>query len=353
MEAPLLAFTESVQRQNAKKEKDKGKSSKSSSKLKGRKKGGKASAAAAGPYTYKRNKKGSSTPTIQFDDAARTEYLSGFRKRKNARKEAARKFLEEQKKEELKANRRETREARKEKARENVQAERDLFGEAYEGGLGDTDGVGAEGDDTEAEPAEEAYDSDQHFTTVVVQDWDPDMDDADDNRGASTSAPAEPSSKAKGKARFDDRKGGVGGRDRGSANGRQPNRGRGPPLPSTEGISSLLTDSAASEALKEVAELQQAYAPTSKDGEGDPSKKKKTFHYESAAERALAQAKIKDQRRKHAEKRKADNVAALKVPGGKKKGTTKKSGKRGTGGIGSSKQKREKSKAAHAPRNKR
>ncbi|KDN52695.1 hypothetical protein K437DRAFT_253890 [Tilletiaria anomala UBC 951] len=307
MDAPLQAYTESSQRN--------GRTGPSAHKSKGKGKGkGKASSARpAGPIKYSRSAR--RVNTVTFDDAARAEYLSGFHKRKVQRKEKARKYLEEQKKIELKENRREAREARKEQAKENVKAERALFGDAYEGGLGEEeDGKG--GNEVTPEGPEEEYDSDQHFTSVVVQDWDPDADPDDAGPSKNAAQPVLTSSNDPAKRR---------------KNGRE-HKTVPPAKPATAAISDLIEPEAES-ILREADQILSQHQAHLADASS--SSKPKAFHYETAAERAANRLKVREKRAKQAAKRKEENREALKA--GSKKGSSKlkKAGKRGKGGIGS------------------
>ncbi|TKY88095.1 hypothetical protein EX895_002805 [Sporisorium graminicola] len=123
-------------------------------------------------------------PEVVFDDKARAEYLTGFRKRKQERKQAGRDYLAKKAKEEQLATRKELRNARKEKAAENVREQRKAFGLDAEGEsdldkAADADSDGGEDiDDEDAVPQihQEEYDSDQHHTHVVVESFDPEQE---------------------------------------------------------------------------------------------------------------------------------------------------------------------------------
>lgn len=123
-------------------------------------------------------------PELTFDEKARAEYLTGFRKRKQERKQAGREYLAKKAKEEQLAARKELREARKEKAVENVREQRKAFGLEAEG-ESDLDVAGNSDDEDEnidddedvvPQIQEEEYDSDEHHTHVVVESFDPEQE---------------------------------------------------------------------------------------------------------------------------------------------------------------------------------
>ncbi|KAI0940523.1 hypothetical protein AcW1_003696 [Taiwanofungus camphoratus] len=121
---------------------------------------------------------------IVFDDAARSEFLTGFHKRKLAKKEAARKKAQEREKQERLDARREKRQLLAARAAQNA-AETE---EAYRAHVDGEDESGAEwaarasssrsaprGEEGGAE-REEEYGHDEHVATVtVVEDFDPDV----------------------------------------------------------------------------------------------------------------------------------------------------------------------------------
>lgn len=138
-------------------------------------------------------------PELVFDDKARAEYLTGFRKRKQERKQAGRDYLAKKAKEEQLATRKELREARKQKAAENVREQRKAFGLEAEG-ESDLDGAAGLDDDQEIDEDDEdavppiqqqEYDSDQHHTHVVVESFDPEQE-AFEKATAAASTPAKP-----------------------------------------------------------------------------------------------------------------------------------------------------------------
>ncbi|CDU22576.1 uncharacterized protein SPSC_01206 [Sporisorium scitamineum] len=120
-------------------------------------------------------------PELVFNDRERAEYLTGFRKRKQERKQAGRDYLAKKAKEEQLAARKELRDARKEKAAENVREQRKAFGLDAEGesdldAAVDSDEEEADDDDAVPQIHEEEYDSDQHHTHVVVESFDPEQE---------------------------------------------------------------------------------------------------------------------------------------------------------------------------------
>ncbi|KAK0545499.1 hypothetical protein OC845_005067 [Tilletia horrida] len=164
--APLLAFTESAQRQSGVDPSKAKKKKKASSKGKEKPKTAKVLSALAEARSQSRIKK-KNKEALTFDDDARRDYLTGFQKRKTERKEAARKIIEERKKKEAKDARNAAREARKERAAENVKAERTALG------LEDEDDDDDEED--EEEPSEAAeFESEEQHAVVTVETFDPD-----------------------------------------------------------------------------------------------------------------------------------------------------------------------------------
>ncbi|SPO31176.1 uncharacterized protein UTRI_06025_B [Ustilago trichophora] len=140
-------------------------------------------------------------PEVLFDEKARAEYLTGFRKRKQERKQAGREYLAKKAKEEQLAARKELRDARKEKAAENVREQRKAFGLEAEG-ESDLDAANASDEDQQidldsvaeqdAVPQiqEEEYDSDEHHTHVVVESFDPEQQAFEKATATAANAPA-------------------------------------------------------------------------------------------------------------------------------------------------------------------
>ncbi|GAC97795.1 hypothetical protein PHSY_005382 [Pseudozyma hubeiensis SY62] len=138
-------------------------------------------------------------PELVFDDKARAEYLTGFRKRKQERKQAGRDYLAKKAKEEQLVARKELRDARKEKAAENVREQRKAFGLEAEGesdldaAADSDDDQQLDGEDAVPQIQEEEYDSDEHHTHVVVESFDPEQEAFEKATAvASSSAPRKP-----------------------------------------------------------------------------------------------------------------------------------------------------------------
>lgn len=103
--------------------------------------------------------------TVEFDEGARHEFLTGFSKRKQQRKQAAHENRQARIREELKDSRRAATEARREQAAENVRAERRAYGLLSD-------------DEEEAEPmhAEHDFENEERRAHVTVQEFDVDAD---------------------------------------------------------------------------------------------------------------------------------------------------------------------------------
>lgn len=193
--APLAAYTVSGQAAASG-------SSSSSSKRKGK---GKERAKHGSTSSYQaRPRKFRSKGTLDFDEASRAEYLTGFRKRKAARIEHARKKREEEEKEERKRLRKEGREAKKEKARENVEAERKAYAEDSEDEEDEGEDEDENGQETDAgesrratsrqeqtydDDGEEGLDPNEYQTTVTIAEWDPDAPEEYEPRPVAKAAP--------------------------------------------------------------------------------------------------------------------------------------------------------------------
>ncbi|KAJ9475619.1 Ribosomal RNA-processing protein 17 [Pseudozyma hubeiensis] len=142
---------------------------------------------------------GGKGPELVFDDKARAEYLTGFRKRKQERKQAGRDYLAKKAKEEQLVARKELRDARKEKAAENVREQRKAFGLEAEGesdldaAVDSDDDQQLDGEDAVPQIQGEEYDSDEHHTHVVVESFDPEQEAFEKATAvASSSAPRKP-----------------------------------------------------------------------------------------------------------------------------------------------------------------
>ncbi|GAA95418.1 uncharacterized protein L969DRAFT_92551 [Mixia osmundae IAM 14324] len=99
---------------------------------------------------------------IKFDDDARRDYLTGFSKRKNERREYARQKAQLREREERNELRAHLRQSRQEQAEANVRAARQAYGEI------DADTEEADGD--ALEPAR--YMTDEMTTTVSIEPFD-------------------------------------------------------------------------------------------------------------------------------------------------------------------------------------
>ncbi|CAD6964021.1 unnamed protein product [Tilletia controversa] len=171
----LSAFTESAQRNGSitKKKLSKAKAAKAKEKPKTTKV---LSALADARSTFTTSKRNPDRKTVvSFDDDARREYLTGFQKRKTERKEAARKVIEERKKQEARELRTVARQERAKRAEENVKAERVALGLESE----DEDGADAGGQDGEGmaeveRPAPTEFESEEQQTVVTIESFDPD-----------------------------------------------------------------------------------------------------------------------------------------------------------------------------------
>lgn len=105
--------------------------------------------------------------TLSFDEDARRDFLTGFSKRKQQRKQAAHEFVQKKIREEIRNSRLAAAEARRRQAEENVRAERLAFG------LGDED------EDDEEQPTyeERDFETDERRAHVTVQELN--LDDLD------------------------------------------------------------------------------------------------------------------------------------------------------------------------------
>lgn len=243
------------------------------------------------PSSFKRRNRS----TLDFDEASRHEFLTGFRKRKAARVELARKKREEFKKEERRRARSEAREAKKQRAQENVEAERKAHAADEDGdGVGE-DGSGEE-DGENSESGEDAVqlqfndeNQDDYQTTVTITEWDPDaardegVFKARKNKTAPSTEPLLPSSKRKqkkSKGRFHEAASGP----------KRSDRSKLSKLPSVNDISSLLeTTSHDSQHLPEVTSAAASLAAAAA-----AAPKEHKFTYETKAERAKVRAKLKE-----------------------------------------------------------
>lgn len=335
-EPGLLAYTESAQLATRKKDKA---AAKKGQRGPGKDAGGKpvkvtykrTSAVTPVQYTARRKKEAQ----LAFDDASRKEFLTGFEKRKQQRRARARRELETKARDELRAQRRLRHEQLRDRARENVQAERDFYGDAYEGGLGDEDrgsggdhGAGgadadADADDQRHEPQIHEYDTGGHLTTVTTfDDWDPSaVDDeliaAEQGSKAKPKPQPKPQPKAQAQATLDSEtqpQTAVKGKGGAKGQGRRP-----PPVPQeaaevapTDEIAALVDPEAQASMLETDAVLVRHLKRVDAHASA-LAKNKADFHYESKAERQAQLDKIKEKRLAAAEKRKEEKIARARA----------------------------------------
>ncbi|KAL2176364.1 nucleolar protein 12-domain-containing protein, partial [Thermothelomyces heterothallicus CBS 202.75] len=130
------------------------------------------------PPPPKKRKISHAIEEITFDKAARAEYLTGFRKRKQARIRHAQEIAEQKAREERIAIRKQIREERKKAVEDHVQAINKILREAEYAGTADQnekdseDEWGGFSDNDIAEPpidVEEEYIDEDKYTTVTVE----------------------------------------------------------------------------------------------------------------------------------------------------------------------------------------
>ncbi|MCO5583295.1 hypothetical protein L7F22_037205 [Adiantum nelumboides] len=282
---PLLAYTVSQQQAN----KGKGKTVKKSKSVK---------------QVLPPNRRKRATEPVLFDEDARREFLTGFRKRKQARIETVKKKALEREKEERRQSRAETRKARLEQAAENVRMEKIAYGN----GEDEDEDEDEEVEEDQREQSPSAYETEEHHTTVTVQEWNPEEEE-DAERLVKEKAAAKikklqdslpPSSRRAAKKLKSATK--------------QPVTKSAKNLTDARKISKLLD-------AEETIEVPQFYdhneSGTKEDGKDEDEsngKKKKSskFYYESKLERAKAKAKIKEKKLKWAERRKEERLEANK-----------------------------------------
>ncbi|KAL2163073.1 hypothetical protein VTH06DRAFT_6909 [Thermothelomyces fergusii] len=129
------------------------------------------------PPPPKKRKVSHAIEEVTFDKAARAEYLTGFRKRKQARIKHAQEIAEQKARETRIAIRKQIREERKKAVEEHVQTinkilrEAEYAGTAAQNGKDGEDEWGGFSDDDIAEPPidlEEEYIDEDKYTTVTV-----------------------------------------------------------------------------------------------------------------------------------------------------------------------------------------
>ncbi|WFD00305.1 hypothetical protein MYAM1_003053 [Malassezia yamatoensis] len=121
---------------------------------------------------------------VAFDEDARREYLTGFSRRKQQRKQHAEEVRQSRIREEIKQSRRDAAQARKEQAAENVRAERRALGL-----LSDDD----EADEPQPDSAlheEHDFEDEERHAHVTVQEFDADDDWNTSARPATASKPS-------------------------------------------------------------------------------------------------------------------------------------------------------------------
>ncbi|KAL2197656.1 nucleolar protein 12-domain-containing protein [Corynascus similis CBS 632.67] len=132
----------------------------------------------APPPPPKKRKVAHAIEEITFDKDARTEYLTGFHKRKQARIKHAQQIAEQKAREERIAIRKQIREERKQAVEDHVQAINKILREAEHAGTADLneedseDAWGGFSDNDVAEPPidlEEEYIDEDKYTTVTVE----------------------------------------------------------------------------------------------------------------------------------------------------------------------------------------
>ncbi|WFD36726.1 hypothetical protein MCUN1_003613 [Malassezia cuniculi] len=223
---------------------------------------------------------------LEFDDAARHEYLTGFSKRKQARKQAAHDFVQAKIREELRESRRAAREARKEKAAENVAAEKAFYARDDDDDDDEDDDDGEQAPIADVAPlsTEHEFETDDRRALVTVQSF-----DMDDPMPVVEAAPTKEKTKTVPKSAKETAKRAV---------------------PTTK-----TKLSAPSGSLTGILEPEVALAAQSGqlfDDDDIPKEaptKKEKFTYTTAAERAAERQRIRRKNHKHAEKRRAENKA--------------------------------------------
>lgn len=220
--------------------------------------------------------------TVTFDEDARREYLTGFSKRKQQRKQHAHDAKQAKIREEIRQSRRDAALARKEQAAENVRAERRALGL-----LSDD-----EADDEEARMQEEHdFENDERRAHVTVQELDVD----DWAAPAPKPAPREqlpPSSRRA--ARREARE--------------EPGKPKKPSYTRPSGsLTSILEP--------EVANATHTFATET----AAPTPAKREHHYLSAAERAEERHRQRERNHQQAEIRRAANRARAKSGAGARK----------------------------------
>ncbi|KAG2211467.1 hypothetical protein INT46_000291 [Mucor plumbeus] len=125
-------------------------------------------------YAKKRKAKKETVESVDFDDASRTEFLTGFHKRKVERKNKTREKYALLAKEEKLRNRKEAREQRQRLADKNVQEMAAMLRTSLGGNIEDSDKFESEEEDDEEkeekkkEPKVQEFKTKSTLTTVTV-----------------------------------------------------------------------------------------------------------------------------------------------------------------------------------------
>ncbi|KAL5523774.1 hypothetical protein ACEPAG_7947 [Sanghuangporus baumii] len=123
-----------------------------------------------------RRSKKNQIDSIVFDDRARLEFLTGFRKRKLLKKEAAKNKAKERERHERLQTRKEQRQALKEKAEENARLVESAWKQTVGDESGDDDTVEISADDKGKRKATQEFEDEQQLATVtVVEEFDPEI----------------------------------------------------------------------------------------------------------------------------------------------------------------------------------
>ncbi|KAL4400348.1 rRNA binding protein [Malassezia pachydermatis] len=222
--------------------------------------------------------------TISFDEDARREYLTGFSKRKQQRKQAAHEFVQKKIREEIKKSRQAAAEARKQRAAENVRAERRAYGL-------DTDDEDEEEEEAPAPMNEERdFENEERYAHVTIQemgmdDWTTPAPFAEvlppSSRRAAKKEDAQPAPVASKKAKAESRR--------------------------TNAISTVPSGSLTGILEPEVAQAAQSEQIFSPTDVPEQPKTKRAHTYLSKAERQKERQKQREWNHAQAEKRRAEN----------------------------------------------
>lgn len=251
-------------------------------------------------------RRGKKEAEIKFDEDARRDFLTGFRKRKQARIEKGREKAKQREKEERKVMRTQAREERKKQAAENVKAERIAYGaaEASDEDEEEDIGDGSEVDGEDDEERQAAYNTESHHTTVTIEEFDPNADF--DALPVKAKAPAVA---RKAKAKPVQSVEALPPSSRRASKRKQRDAGD---ISKLVDLEEERKSAYVPEALR-LQEEEEAQEGQSGDVDGVRKSKKpgserpKKFHYETKLERAKNKAAIREVNQKRAEKRREDN----------------------------------------------